>query len=155
MYKGYYYDVETGLYYLNSRYYVPEWGRWLNADDVSYLDLQSINGINLYAYCENNPVMYIDQDGHEWYHWLLEGIAVIGVAALAVGITALKVGTATLGFAVALGALKGATIGFGVGAAVGFVEGYAITGTLDGALDGMGYLSFGGAVLGTIIGGTI
>jgi RHS repeat-associated protein len=44
-YKGYYYDDETGLYYNVTRYYNPEWGRWLNADDVSYLDPS--NGLNL------------------------------------------------------------------------------------------------------------
>ena len=50
-------DVETGLYYCKSRYYNPKWCRWLNADDVSCLDPESINGLNLYAYCKNNPVM--------------------------------------------------------------------------------------------------
>ena len=46
--------IETSLYYCNSRYYVPEWCRFLNADDVSYLDPESINGLNLFAYCNNN-----------------------------------------------------------------------------------------------------
>ena len=50
-------DVETGLYYNVTRYYNPEWGRFLNADDVSYLDPESISGLNLFAYCGNNPVM--------------------------------------------------------------------------------------------------
>jgi len=56
-YKGYYYDDETGLYLLTTRFYNPEWGRFLNADDVSYLDPSSINGLNLYVYCGNNPVL--------------------------------------------------------------------------------------------------
>ena len=64
LYKGYYYDVETGLYWVSSRYYVPEWCRWLNADDVNYLDTESINGLNLFAYCYNNPIMYIDPKGN-------------------------------------------------------------------------------------------
>ncbi len=55
--SGYYHLNETSLYYCNSRYYNPEWGRWLDADDVSYLDPSSVNGLNLYAYCGNNPVM--------------------------------------------------------------------------------------------------
>src|SRR5690554_7754250 len=63
-YKGYYYDFETGLYYCKSRYYNPKWCRWINADDVSYLDPENINGLNLYAYCGNNPVMYSDSSGN-------------------------------------------------------------------------------------------
>ena len=63
-YKGYYYDFETGLYYNVTRYYNPEWGRWISADDVSYLDPSSVNGLNLYAYCGNNPVMYSDSTGN-------------------------------------------------------------------------------------------
>ena len=54
-YRGYYYDAETGFYYLESRYYDPNTGRFINADG------QLNNGLlgkNMYAYCENNPVMY-------------------------------------------------------------------------------------------------
>jgi len=56
LYKGYYYDFETGLYLLTTRYYNPEWGRWLNTDDISNLSPSSINGLNLFAYAANNPV---------------------------------------------------------------------------------------------------
>ena len=63
-YRSYYFDSDLGLYYLQSRYYDPETGRFINADDVSYLDPQSIHGLNLYAYCLNNPVMYVDPSGH-------------------------------------------------------------------------------------------
>ena len=62
-YRGYYYDTEFGLYYLQSRYYDPETGRFINADDVSYLDPQTIGGLNLFAYCNNNPMMYTDPLG--------------------------------------------------------------------------------------------
>lgn len=55
-YRGYRYDVETGLYYLNSRYYNPEIGRYINANDVSAISPSSINGVNLYTYSVNNPV---------------------------------------------------------------------------------------------------
>ena len=44
-YRGYYYDTETGLYYLNSRYYDPSIGRFLNADDISYIHPTDINGL--------------------------------------------------------------------------------------------------------------
>jgi len=64
-YRGYYYDKETELYYLNSRYYDPETGRFLNADDPTMLfETAGITGgTNLYAYCLNNPVMYTDSTG--------------------------------------------------------------------------------------------
>ena len=67
-YRGYYYDTETGLYYLHARYYDPTTGRFISPDGIEYLDPESINGLNLYAYCGNNPVMYADPSGHlpEW-----------------------------------------------------------------------------------------
>ena len=68
-YRGYYYDTETGFYYLNSRYYDPEVGRFLNADGQLNTGLL---GYNLFAYCENNPVMYTDYYGCDiikcWHH---------------------------------------------------------------------------------------
>ena len=60
-YRGYYFDSETGLYYLRSRYYDPQVGRFINAD--SQLNTDSTNGYNLFAYCENNPVSASDSDG--------------------------------------------------------------------------------------------
>lgn len=56
VYKGYYKDEETNFYYLNSRYYNPELGRFLQVSDVSELNPHSINGLNLYAYANNNPI---------------------------------------------------------------------------------------------------
>ena len=64
-YRGYYYDSETGFYFLQSRYYDPETGRFLNAD--SQLNIgESITGNNMFIYCANNPVNNIDPDGHSW-----------------------------------------------------------------------------------------
>ena len=62
-YRGYYYDEETGLYYLNSRYYDPETGRFISPDSLKYLEPETCNGLNLYAYCGNNPVMFVDPNG--------------------------------------------------------------------------------------------
>ncbi len=59
-YRGYYYDTETNLYYLINRYYSPELCRFISADDVTYLDPERINGLNLYAYCFNDPISYVD-----------------------------------------------------------------------------------------------
>ena len=56
-YKGYYYDVETQLFYCNSRYYSPELCRFISPDSIEHLDPESINGLNLYCYCANNSVM--------------------------------------------------------------------------------------------------
>ena len=61
-YRGYYYDAETGLYYLMTRYYDPEVGRFLSAD--VYLSTgQGVLGNNRFAYCNNDPILFYDSDG--------------------------------------------------------------------------------------------
>ena len=64
-YRGYYYDVETGFYYLQSRYYDPEVGRFINADGLVSTG-QGVLGYNMYAYCGNNPVNRADPTGEFW-----------------------------------------------------------------------------------------
>lgn len=54
-YRGYYFDSDTGLYYLRVRYYDPEIGQFISPDDVSCMDFEAIGGLNLYAYCNYNP----------------------------------------------------------------------------------------------------
>ena len=61
-YRGYYYDEDTSWYYLQSRYYDVEVGRFLNADDVHYLGEEGIS-CNLFTYCVNNPVNNKDENG--------------------------------------------------------------------------------------------
>ena len=65
-FKGYYFDSESGMYYCHTRYYVPEWCRWLNADHPSFLQPESLQEMNLFAYCGNNPVICYDPTGHFW-----------------------------------------------------------------------------------------
>lgn len=77
-YRGYYYDSETGLYYCNARYYDPTTGRFISADDISYLDPETINGLNLFSYCGNNPVMNVDPSGHSAISFLTHLFFLLG-----------------------------------------------------------------------------
>ena len=72
-YRSYYYDVETGWYYLQSRYYDPTIGRFINADSLIGAN-GDIIGYNMFAYCNNNPVMGSDPSGHGWFEDLGEWI---------------------------------------------------------------------------------
>ena len=66
-YRSYVYDQETSLYYLQSRYYDPEIGRWIspepNVDYGEFDEGAGLLGYNVYAYCANNPVMFKDETG--------------------------------------------------------------------------------------------
>ena len=61
-YRGYRYDTETGMYYLQSRYYNPDWGRFINADAIIG-QTGELLGHNIFAYCKNNPVNMEDPSG--------------------------------------------------------------------------------------------
>ena len=62
-YRGYYYDTETGYYYLQSRYYNPEWGRFISPDSFGYIDNTTQLGCNAYSYCFNCPIGLTDHLG--------------------------------------------------------------------------------------------
>ena len=84
-YRGYRYDTETGLYYLQSRYYNPEWGRFINNDSIDILkELGTTNEVltdaNLYTYCGNNPVVREDNDGDFWGEFALAGGGSLGIS---------------------------------------------------------------------------
>ena len=114
-YRGYYYDQETGLYYLQTRYYDPKVRRFLNADDASVLtkDPEQLTEKNLYAYCDDNPVMYRDD----------AGMFVITAAQVGLGVLGMVTNVATCYIAA-----KATGQEFGIGdlviaAAAGFVGG--------------------------------
>ena len=104
-YRGYYYDVESGLYYLNSRYYDPQTGRFINAEpNVDYGKFDEgagLNGYNVFAYCANNPVMFKDDSGEF-------------VISISIGIGSLLT-WAAYGIATAVGVGAGVAIGTAVG----------------------------------------
>ncbi len=78
-YRGYYYDTETGFYYLQSRYYDPANHRFINADEAEYstISAYSTNDTNLFTYCGNSPVARAD-DGGEFWHIVVG--AIVGAA---------------------------------------------------------------------------
>lgn len=109
--------VETELYYCNSRYYSPELCRWISPDDISYLDPESVNGLNLYCYCYNNPISYYDPSGH---------------SAILVGLI--------------IGAIVGACIGFGTAAYIDYQDDGQIFNGSVAWYDYLGTTVLGGAI---------
>jgi len=98
-YRSYYYDTDIYLYYLQSRYYDPVTCRFINADGQLNGGLL---GNNLFAYCENNPVMYADPDG-TMPKWLAATLGIAaGVALAAAIICAVPAAACAVGFGVGL-----------------------------------------------------
>ncbi len=126
-YRSYYFDTETKLYFLQTRYYDPEIGRFINIDGIENIDPENINGLNLYAYCNNNPVMNIDPEGTWswkgfWRVVAAVAIVVVSVAAIAVtaGVAAGFVAGAVGLSATAVGATVAATsVAVGLSAGIG------------------------------------
>ena len=81
-YRGYYFDSDLGLYYLNSRFYDPNVGRFLSADTTEVVLASQIvlTDKNLYAYCDNNPVMRVDAGGEFWLTAIIAGAVMGGLA---------------------------------------------------------------------------
>ena len=91
-YRGYYYDDETGFYYLQSRYYDPSLCRFISADQYELVGMlsQTLGQLNLYAYCNNNPIMYTDESGEGLFSALLLG-AIVGAIVGAASYTAAEI----------------------------------------------------------------
>lgn len=121
-FKGYYYDRDTGFYYLQSRYYDPAIGRFINADTLASTG-KSFLGCNMFAYCGNNPINCSDPTGHAF----MFVTAAIGAVAGAVwgGIKAYRSGKS-----IWKGALKGAAIGGLVGLGAGAFSGILLAGNV-------------------------
>ena len=108
-YRSYYFDTESGLYYLMSRYYDPVVGRFLNADSVMGVN-QDMATYNLFVYCGNNPVSRFDSQGTSW--WGVVGVCLAVVAVAAVVVLAAPVAAPVIGAAAATALGSGAaTVG--------------------------------------------
>ena len=85
------------MYYCKTRYYVPLWGRWLNADSSKYLEFKQLNKCNLFSYCYNNPINVCDENGNlpTWAKRLIGGVLI--AASVALSIVTFGLGTAIAG----------------------------------------------------------
>ena len=130
-YRGYYYDTETGLYYLGSRYYDPQVKRFVNADGAAFATVNPYsNGLtdkNYFAYCNNSPVMQKD-DGGELGH--------IAVAAIVGGVLG-GVSAAINGGGVA-DVLSSAAVGAATGAIGASGLGFVAQALTSGVVSGVG-----------------
>ena len=161
-YRGYYYDRETRLYYLQSRYYDFANCRFINADTFATTDANGFLSANMFAYCENNPIMRTDESGEFWN--IVIGAAVGGVTEIAsqmIAGTKLKdVNWLKVGVSAACGALD-AVVPAGVSAVVSGVttflgdlnEGASVkdalidtAGSVAGSLIGTGATHIGGRI---------
>ena len=148
-YRSYYYDTETDLYYLKSRYYDPEVGRFISIDGIEYVDPETINGLNLYAYCGNNHVMNVDPNGTFFLSGFLIGLAIAAGIGAAIGAASYVVSEVVSYVAAgewswSWGMFIGSIVGGAIGGALAFVApklslvcGAMITGGISTAL-GMG-----------------
>ena len=155
-FKGYYLDLETGLYYCQTRYYSPIIYQWISPDSIEYLEPKNICGFSLYCYCCNDPIGGYDPTGTwSWKNFF----KVVGAVAIVVGVTALSVVTCGAA-AAALGASAAMISAVATGAAIGgLVAGGLEIGAqiYENGIEGMNLgsiaiESFSGAVYGAITG---
>ena len=157
-YRSYYFDTETELYYLKSRYYDPEIGRFITIDDITYLDPETINGLNLYAYCGNNPVMGYDSNGTwDWSKFwkTILGVA-IGIGLAVITVMAVIASGGALLVPVVAGFVIGASTSF-IGQGIGnlasgrnFFDGISIGSVLIGGLAGAAFATGIGGLWGAV-----
>ena len=150
-YRGYFYDFESGLYYLQSRYYDPVIGRFISADCFETTEPDGFLNCNMFAYCENDPVNHEDADGTlpKWATKVIIGTAVIAAAAV---LTVATAGTGTAVACFAVGALQGSITGAAIGAAQGAVTGAVAHRIATGSWKGSGEAALNGAADGYLAG---
>ena len=120
-YRGYYYDNESGFYYLQSRYYDPSIGRFINADTYTSTG-QDFLGYNMFTYCNNNPIIGADPNG-EWLNVLIGAVvgAVVNVVTAIVDEKPLD----EVIVSAACGAAGGALSAMGMGGLGGAISSFA------------------------------
>lgn len=139
-FKGYYYDRESSMYYCKSRYYVPEWCRWLNADNPKYLDFKDVKGTNLFVYCQNDPILGRDEEGSLWITIILVSLA-CGLISAAVN----AIDSVIKGEEVTFKNIASSFIGGAVGGAVQFipfVRDFKLSGYISAAAESFSYELF-------------
>ena len=170
-YRGYYFDAESELYFLNARYYNPAWRRFISPDDTAYLDPDTPNGLNLYAYCNNDPVNYSDPSGNFAISLAIAGLIVGAVIGATIGgIAAYNAakdngseGWELFGWT-ALGILGGGVVGGAIGYGIGYYwplissflsSSFSFTIPTFGAVNAGGALALGGGITITVSGAQI
>ena len=145
-YRGYYYDSETGFYYLRSRYYDPENHRFINADVYTSTDSSDAIACNMFAYCRNNPVLAADENG-EWLNIVVG--AIVGAVVNTVSAVIQQKPIDEIIVSVVCGAVSGGLTAMGFGAAVG-----AVTSFVDSAYSNTKAVIRGESTIGEAIVGT-
>ena len=148
-YRGYYYDSETGFYYLRSRYYDPENHRFINADTYASTDSGDAISCNMFAYCQNNPVMLGDEDG-EFADWFVRVVVGAAVGVVTGAISALVTGGSAKDviYSAAIGGITGAIVGGTGSLEAGKIVGRAVASAING-----GYTYYSARKAGASVGG--
>ena len=143
-YRGYRYDVETGLYYLQSRYYDPSIGRFISTDGLLG-EIGNISTHNTYAYCGNNPIMHVDHSGDAFLTILIVSIIVAAVITTGAAITygSITDTPVVLDVSISLPINAGTNVKFGVSFLFDFeannVQFYGHSGASTGVSSGITY----------------
>lgn len=161
-YRGYYFDQETGFYYLNTRYYDPSVKRFISADNINVIGATSNSFVdkNFYSYCDNNPIMRADEGGEFWH--IIVG-AVVGAAVNFVtnviqqSQSGEEINWAKAGVAAAAGAVSGALAATGAGPVAQIAANALVSGAesvINQGIDkGFENIDYGEVVSDSVIGG--